>query len=88
MSRRSPASNDRSHGHSTPTVPLHAVIEPDQRRLLACQAMRQRRDRPHVEAGDRRDSFGRILGRDALPEQVGADCGPVEVIVVVQTVTP
>ena len=30
---------DRPHGHAAAVVPLHAVVEPDQRRLLAGQAM-------------------------------------------------
>ena len=41
---------DRPHGHAPAPVPLHAVVEPDQRRLLARQAAGEGLDRRHIDA--------------------------------------
>ena len=52
---------DRADRHAAAVVALHAVVEPDQRRLLARQAMGQLFDRFDVDAGDRRHFFGAIF---------------------------
>ena len=58
---------DRPHGHPAAVMALHAVVEPDQRRLLAGQPMGEASSIvADVDAGDRRDLLGRILVEDAL----------------------
>ena len=64
---------DRPDGHASAVVALHAVVEPDQRRLLARQAAGEGLDRRDVDARDRRDAFSGDTRRDALAEQLGAD---------------
>ena len=52
---------DGPDGHPAAAVPLHAVVQPDQRRLLAGQAAREGLDGRDVDPGDGGDPFRRIL---------------------------
>ena len=71
---------DRAHGHSSAVMALHAVVEPDERRLLAGEAMGELFDRFDVHAGDRGDLLGGVLIGDAISQLEGADRRPLQMV--------
>ncbi len=79
---------DRPHGHPAAPVPLEAVVQPDQRRMLGGVTSGEGFDRVDVDAGDRRDLLGRILLERPATERVGPDGRAAEVVVVLQPVAP
>ena len=66
---------DRPHGHAAAVVALEAVVEADQRGLLAGVAAGERRDGRDVDPRDRGHALGGVLLQDAAAERAGAD-GP------------